>query len=111
MGYAKLKCTAYFQKTRRDPLLNKIGIGNLTGWSLSHVAFYFLLGHMFPKDFKLLMLLGVIWELLEQYVFGAFDLAKTNCTDDFWYGEVSDLFMNAIGFWLGCALNKYIDRP
>jgi len=27
---------------------------------------------------------------------------KADCLDDvWWYGRVSDIFMNAIGFWLG----------
>jgi hypothetical protein len=106
IGYAKTICTKHASKNKKsEPLLTEIGIWNLTGWSLTHVAFYAFLGFMFPTDFKLLMLMGVIWEILEQYVLNGVEWAKADCIDDvWWYGRVSDLFMNAIGFWLGYAI-------
>ena len=103
IGYAKVKCTKSVSKSQNlDPLLKEIGIGDLTGWSLTHVAFYVLLGCMFPQDFKLLMLIGIIWEIIEHYVLNKIGWTKADCLDDvWWYGRVSDIFMNAIGFWLG----------
>lgn len=85
----------YGSVVKRDPLLTKLGVWDLTGWSLTHVLFYSLLGYRCPDNFKLIMAFGVVWEIVEHLLsrFGVW-----------WYGRVSDIVMNAIGFGLGAFI-------
>lgn len=46
-------------QSKEDPLLMKLGVFDLDGWSMTHVFFYILLGYIFPKSFFTLMVIGV----------------------------------------------------
>lgn len=62
-----------------------------TIWNLSHVLYFTLGAYLFPDKAFLLWYLGIVWELLEDYV------KVMNPLDIFW---------NTIGIALGLALRK-----
>ena len=85
----------------KDPLLRKLGVLDLDGWSLTHVLLYMYLGYTFPTHFATIMTGGVIWELLE----------SSQGNNSWWFGRLSDILVNAIGFLLGChAMKKNLRR-
>ena len=113
--YGNYRCSnkaTYFH----DPLLTKLGLLDLDGWSLTHVLFYVLLGYLFPKHFVYLMLVGILWEIVEEFVLNHLKsvdyhskCAKILPRDQearWWFGRVSDIPMNAIGFAIGYHLSK-----
>ena len=108
--YGKYRCT---HPDFLDPLLKKSGIWDLDGWSMMHVGQYIILGYLFPHYFYFIMGLGIIWEGLEFYYERAkLDIFKGygHCTTDsgdqvWWYGKLSDLVCNLVGFRIGYALS------
>ena len=108
--YGSVRCTTAFHF--KDPLLTKFGIFDLDGWSVSHVLFYILLGYLFPDHFILLMFMGILWELMEEFVLNSLSSARTKCDRLLPKGvrgtheRISDIPMNAIGFIIGVALSK-----
>ena len=108
-------------KNSEDILMTKIPVGDLDGWSCAHVMFFALLGYLFPDMFLEAMIAGGIWEGIEAFLgksrpswmggFGDCDL-RTDQVDtthkNWWYGRVSDLFMNALGFGIGYYVRKNI---
>lgn len=82
------------------PLLNK-PFDFVDGWSLTHTMFYFVLAFMYPKEYILIFMIGVIWECME-------------CTysymrsDGWWIGRWQDILMNAIGIAFGLMLRNSI---
>lgn len=114
--YGNYRCSnkdTYF----KDPLLTKLGLMDLDGWSLTHILFYLLLGYLFPDHFVPLMLMGVLWEIVEHFVLNHLKSLNyhAKCTNmllprdqenRWWFGRVSDIPMNALGFAIGYHLNK-----
>lgn len=105
-AYSHYRCASH-SRYFRDPLLTKLGIWDLDGWSLTHVLFYILLGYLFPNQFVPLMAAGVLWELTESYILNRLS-SRGKCTEmdsgSWWFGRVSDIPMNAIGFAIGYRL-------
>jgi len=101
--YGSVRCTTAFHF--KDPLLTKLGPFDLDGWSVSHGLFYILLGYLFPDHFILLMFMGILWELMEEFVLNSI-LPKGGGCQRWWFGRISDIPMNAIGFMIGVALSK-----
>ena len=106
LAYSNYRCSSrsrYF----RDPLLTKLGVWDLDGWSLTHVLFYVLLGYLFPTQFVPLMAAGVLWELTESHIMTRLS-ARGKCAEmessSWWFGRLSDIPMNALGFYLGRCL-------
>ena len=94
-----------------DFLLIKLNIGDLDGWSVTHVLYNLFLGYQFPNLFVEIMLLGIIWEILETifgYFPGVFDCKVTTDADDWWFGRVSDIIMNFIGASIGYSLKTFL---
>ena len=80
----------------------------LDGWSISHLLFYMLLGYLFPNKIILTLSLGIIWELFETYIgiykpiiFKDFGFCSTDNSKVWWYGKISDIIVNFIGFMIG----------
>lgn len=100
-----------------DPLMNKLGVGDLDGWSIAHLLFFMVLGYMYPDTFLISMGLGVGWEAFEHflgkqrpgYLGGFGDCITTDPALEegpWWFGRVSDIGMNALGFLLGAYLRQ-----
>ena len=116
LAYGNYRCSnkdTYF----KDPLLTKLGVLDLDGWSLTHVLFYVLLGYLFPEHFVYLMLAGILWEIVEEFVLNHLSsldyhskcskiLPPRDQENRWWFGRVSDIPMNALGFVIGYRLAK-----
>lgn len=85
-------------------------------WYLTHLLFYGLMGSLYPDTLFISMSMGVLWESLEFYVAYAkpkwfFNSYIANeKTAGFWFGRVSDIFVNYIGFTAGSGLRMMATR-
>ena len=103
----------------KDPLETRLGIGELDGWSLSHLLFFMFIGYHFKGKYLIAaFLLGVLWELFEHYygeerpgwLGGDCDMGTDRLDGRWWYGKWSDIAMNLIGLVLGSHLLKKVIR-
>ena len=105
----------------KDPLQTKLGIGDLDGWSLSHLLFFMFIGYHFKGKYLIAaFFIGVLWELFEHYYgeerpgwlggYGDCDMRTDSLEGNWWYGKWSDIVMNLIGLVLGSHLLKKIIR-
>ena len=93
---------AVTKKSNDDPLTEKLGVSNLTYWSILHILFYVIVGYLFPNYFVTAQLLGIGWELFECGAgWATHHLFPGN---NWWYGVGSDIVMNVIGFLIGAYL-------
>ena len=101
----------------KDPLQTKLGIGDLDGWSLSHLLFFMFIGYHFKGKYLIVaFLLGILWELFEHYygeerpgwLGGDCDMRTDRLDGRWWYGKWSDIVMNTIGLLSGHYLLKKI---
>jgi hypothetical protein len=90
-------------------------------WSLTHFGLFFYLGYRRPNQFWLYFIIGVGWELIEDYLSSNKDTKLINCLlprnqkhlwcngiqDDYWYGKYDDILFNTAGFLLGALLKTY----
>lgn len=87
-------------------------IGTFGGWSLSHVITFYIAGLLFPQQWVLIFILGVFWELLESLIGEiAFQVLgevpeskksyKVMYTSRWINGNISDIWYNTIGLFLG----------
>ena len=94
----------------KDPFQYKFGFEDMDGWSVLHLFQYLLFGFLFPKLFYPAMIIGILWEISEFYCeyYRTEWLKKYNFTTDnddiWWYGKVSDILFNIIGFRIGMYL-------
>ena len=72
---------------------------NVNLWKLSHVLFYFVLGWYFPQYWKIVIIIGILWEIIE---ISAGVLTKNK----WWYGCASDILANVFGFAMGVTLRS-----
>lgn len=83
----------------------------LDGWGISHFAFFFLLGYLYPGVNYVLysFCLGVLWEIFEYTIKDKpFYLSRCNYkTGDgrtWWYGRWQDIVMNSLGLLAGAGV-------
>jgi len=89
---------------------------SIDGWMITHLIFYTLTGIFFPNTFIMSMIIGIVWEIFEDW------LARTNpkwlsgigdCVKGsgekmpYWYGQSNDVYTDFMGFLIG----KYIFLP
>lgn len=112
--YGKYRCDNINFK---DPFQTKLGIWDLDGWSMLHVGQFLILGFLFPKYFLFIMLLGLIWECMEFYVeytkskiFKGYGQCASDSKNEewWWYGKMSDIVCNAVGFGIGYGIRAYV---
>ena len=97
-----------------DFLMTKLNIGNLDGWSLSHIFYNMFLGYMFPNLFIEATAMGIAWELWENWYgenrpswlggFADCNLGTDQLDTDhknWWFCRYSDIAMNLTGFMIG----------
>jgi len=101
----------------KDILETKIGIGELDGWSLSHLLFNMLIGYLYSDKYLIYaFILGCLWEFFEHYYgekrpgwlggYGDCDMSTDKLDGNWWYGKWSDILMNVFGLFLGYYLRK-----
>ena len=103
--YGKYRCN---NKTFIDPLQKPI-IGDLDGWSMTHIIFYTTMGYNFSNAFALTMTIGIIWELYEHisginrstWLGGCNEITTHKGRGAWWYAKWTDILCNASGFLLG----------
>ena len=87
-------------------------------WSISHILLYMIFGFLIPDKHTTFLLIGVIFEVLEDMLSSDKTTQLVNCTDsinknnimckfsintDYWYGKWDDVFMNLLGYTLGSS--------
>lgn len=85
-----------------------------SGWPISHFTLFLVLGVFFPDCWLPILTLGVLWEVLEflpGFIGGAKHApvrndGKYQYTDDWWQANIYDIFFNAVGFFVGYAINR-----
>ena len=116
--YGKIRCTF---KWFSDPLSFSYN-HNVDGWILSHLVCFTLAGIYFPNTFILSMIVGILWEIFEDWVgrtqpkwlsgFGdCMNVSQTGVKSKknkyWWYGQYDDIYADFMGFLIG----KYIILP
>ena len=115
--YGSYRCK---HPTYKDPLENKIGIMELDGWSLSHFVTFLFIGLVFNdiNTIKLAVIFGLMWELFEHlrgkhrpgwlggYGGTCAKISENNEEGNWWYGKVSDIFVNILGIMIGQCINN-----
>jgi hypothetical protein len=115
--YGQIRCKLRFA----DPLIKPVTYNNkqlfdLDGWSISHLIMFIILGYIFDKNVLLLIFMGTLWEVIEiifgkiSYVLPALESCHIkNKNSDWWYGRMSDIYVNIIGIFIGYNLkNNFI---
>jgi hypothetical protein len=92
----------------KDPLNNTFNVGpiSVSGWEITHILLYVILGFLYPQNWKELMAIGVGWELVETVLGHIFvndvnGTIKKKAYSLWWSGSVKDLFYNAFGLFIG----------
>lgn len=103
----------------KDPLMLKLGIWDLDGWSVTHFLFYSFLGYKYPDYSRSILGLSILWEGFEHFmgkerpaILGGFadcpDNVNIQNNGEWWYGRLSDIIVNTIGFYLTKNAVTYI---
>lgn len=82
-------------------------VSDLDGWSLSHLLMNFVLGYLFPDNLLLFMIIGIIWEFIEQYIHVQSLYDDELITEKWWVGVISDVGMNSMGLILGNTFSPF----
>jgi len=121
LAYQAFRCHEK-NKDFKDPLLIQYGIWDIDGWSITHIVFFALLGYLYTKHFVIIMIMGILWELIEDNVMHILtkDISFLNCkiltTDNvnsktnniWWFGRFSDVLMDLFGFGIGYLIRNKI---
>ena len=85
--------------------------GNFGGWSISHIIVFYLAGFLFPEQWVLIFVLGVLWEFVEVVLGELFvkimgksensGNRKVVYGDKWMDGNLNDIWYNTIGLFLG----------
>lgn len=99
-----------YLKVEKDPLTIDYGIiSNFDSWAVFHIAFYFVLGCMFPDRYLLFLVIGILWEIFEHYsgkhnmkLFGINAASISDNASTGWVkGKVLDVVVNMVGYIVG----------
>ena len=102
-GFIKAKYLNHF-----DILQTKLGVWDLDGWSLTHLVLYFMLTYICPKKWKIIFIIGIIWEVIESAIGTPLcqTLRQPGVLDCWWYGKVSDVVVNSIGIAVALVVSQ-----
>lgn len=109
-----------------EKLIHVPGLGDLSGWRISHLVLFFIIGFMFPGCDVLAITSGIVWEIFEE-VMGKIippkhvrdrsdeggsieDLQDKDYKYNWWSGSVNDIWLNTVGFYLGKSM-RYLMVP
>lgn len=87
-------------------------------WSVSHAVLFGIFGFLLPNHHFSFALVGISWELFEDYLAANEDVQFYNCkeknnqekfwcnglVDGYWYCNVSDIWVNMFGYIIGSAI-------
>ena len=115
----------------KDILRTYLGIYDLDGWSLTHLFFFMFIGYHYKNKYLIIaFILGILWEIFEQYGSRDRELAlwlgatcemnlgaRVGCPDcknletdredsNWWYGKWTDILMNGLGLIIGYYLKN-----
>lgn len=90
-------------------------------WGVLHTLFFGLLGFLFPNRHLKYIAIGALWEIIEGYIgcvnsgsvfinlFGGWGkITKDSPKRDWYYGRMSDVVFNTIGYSIGSSIRtKY----
>jgi len=103
----------YYPDDIQKPMIDKKINIDFDLWSLTHFVLFFYFGLIYPKKLTLFFIIGVIWELIEDYLAKNESTKLVDCNvhkdsfwcngfnDGYWYGKLDDVIVNCYGFLLG----------
>lgn len=83
-------------------------------WPISHFVLYGIVTYMYPKEWKFIFLIGLVWEIYE-WMLSRFFIKNTNViksdsnlqyNETWWAAEPLDIFMNTMGIALALLLKS-----
>lgn len=89
-------------------------------WSISHFMTFAIVGFFYPNKIIEFLILGIMWECLEDYLAANSNTQLVNCIkykksfwcngiqDDYWYGKWDDIIFNFLGYLLGNYIKNKI---
>lgn len=101
--YGYIKCRYKIE----DPIKTKI-IYDIDIWALLHILIFFILTLLFPNQYILLFILGIIWEITEHLLNLYFEYINIKCFTQWWYFRYVDILYNLIGIILAKILLNII---
>lgn len=114
VAYGTFRCT---RKNYVDPLTKSLlpepFDGFTDGWAFLHFTCFLLITYLFPSQYVLIWVAGVVWEIVE-FLFKDHPFYFSDCkyvltTDKnggWWYGRYEDIIVNTLGMYLGYCLSK-----
>jgi len=67
-----------------------------------------LIGLLYPNDYTLILIISIIWELYEHFMF-KYLIKKSNC-NEFSCLRIEDVFLNLFGYFIGSSLSFQLDE-
>ena len=82
---------------------------NITGWSIVHIIFFFILGLVCSNQFKTAMSIGLVWEMFETS-YGYITNDMLYWTSGGLINQFGDLLMNFTGYSLAHILQMILNN-
>jgi hypothetical protein len=82
---------------------------NITGWSIVHIIFFFVLGLVCSNQFKTAMSIGLVWEMFEAS-YGYITNDMLYWTSGGLINQFGDLLMNFTGYSLAHILQMLLNN-
>lgn len=101
--YGYIKCRYKI----KDHIQTKI-IYDVDIWALLHILIFFILTFIFPNQYILLFILGIMWEITEHLLGSYFKYINIKCLSQWWYFRYIDILYNLFGIILAKILLKII---
>ena len=93
----------FLSKYKHTKLLSTVFVHRygfkITGWSLSHFVWFYIIGKFCPNHLVPFMVAGVTWEVFE-YVYGKLTNDTLYWTSYGIKGQLMDIFMDFLGYYL-----------
>jgi hypothetical protein len=80
---------------------------SITGWSLAHLTYFFLIGLLCSKQTTIFMIIGVLWELFE-FAYGHLTNDSSYWTSGGGINQLIDIVMNFTGYSLAQLFTQYL---
>jgi len=77
-------------------------------WHILHILLYILIGLLFPNNYFIILIISIIWELYEHFMF-KYVVKKVKCKD-FICLRFEDILLNLIGYYIGNVIYQIIIR-
>jgi hypothetical protein len=111
------KSLIYYDKLNKRHKIPFINI-SISGWTISHLIFYLILGLIFPECIFIIIIIGVLWEFIENllgYYNNNINLQhkitrKSNKIyyNNWWSGSFKDIIVNIMGVYIGFYISKLL---